>query len=328
MRKMSAWGAALLALTMLLFWPRAARAFSRVAIRDDAQILSPADVSSIQQTAQRLPFATTVWTTNTRFANRDAFIQAVNGLAGGDRVVIAVQPVQRWSHVATRQNTNLSATQLRQAQMAANAQFGSHAWGAGFTAALNSLGQNAAAGPANYPVNRGSLVNNGYMRSPQPASGGFRGIWILALIAGAIILFMAVARRVMGGGAMGGGMMGGGMMNRTPFGPGMNPGGYGYGPGYNQGGGVNPLVSGGLGALGGGLVGYELGKEAGESDAQNQGYQDTSAVGNQQDFGSGDAGGIVESDTGGSSAPDFGGGGGSDSGGGDFGGGDTGGTDF
>jgi len=86
-----------------------------------------------------------------------------------------------------------------------------------------------------------------------------------------------------------------------------------YGPGYNQGQGVNPLVAGGLGAAGGGLLGYELGKQAGEHEERER----------EQDQG-GDWGG---GDFGGGASGDFGGGG--DSGGGasgDFGGdGDSGG---
>ena len=86
-----------------------------------------------------------------------------------------------------------------------------------------------------------------------------------------------------------------------------------YGPGYNQGQGINPLVAGGLGAAGGGLLGYELGKEAGEHEERER----------EQDQG-GDWGG---GDFGGGASGDFGGGG--DSGGGasgDFGGdGDSGG---
>src|SRR6266700_4214935 len=80
-----------------------------------------------------------------------------------------------------------------------------------------------------------------------------------------------------------------------------------YGPGYNQGQGINPWVAGCLGAAGGGLIGYELGKEAGEREAGEQGQ-------------GGDFGGGSSGDFGGGSSGDFGGGGG----GGDFGGGSSG----
>jgi hypothetical protein len=108
---------------------------------------------------------------------------------------------------------------------------------------------------------------------------------------------------------------------RPGYGPGYDPAGYGrqmYGPGYPQQTGMSPWAAGGLGAVGGGLLGYELGRMAGEHEQQAQegdlmnpdstatldsgGYDPGMA-----DFGSFDAGGFS----------DFGG----DFGGGDFGGG-------
>ncbi len=41
-------------------------------------------------------------------------------------------------------------------------------------------------------------------------------------------------------------------------------------PGYPQQGGMNPWMAGGLGALGGGFLGYELGRRAGEQEPQSQ----------------------------------------------------------
>lgn len=45
-----------------------------------------------------------------------------------------------------------------------------------------------------------------------------------------------------------------------------------YGPGYPPQGGINPWVAGGLGAVGGGLLGYGLGRMAGEHEQQPQGH--------------------------------------------------------
>ena len=44
-----------------------------------------------------------------------------------------------------------------------------------------------------------------------------------------------------------------------------------YGPGYPQQSGMSPWAAGGLGAVGGGLLGYELGRMAGEHEPQAQG---------------------------------------------------------
>jgi hypothetical protein len=60
---------------------------------------------------------------------------------------------------------------------------------------------------------------------------------------------------------------------RAPYGPGYDPVGYNrpmYGPGYAPQSGMSPLAAGGLGALGGGLLGYELGQMVGEHEQQAQ----------------------------------------------------------
>jgi hypothetical protein len=107
---------------------------------------------------------------------------------------------------------------------------------------------------------------------------------------------------------------------RPAYGPGYNPAGYGrpmYGPGYPPQSGMSPWAAGGLGALGGGLLGYHLGQMAGEQSQQasegesaspdqmvplDQGGYDTGMV----DVGSPDGGGFADM--------------GADFGGGDFGG--------
>jgi hypothetical protein len=59
--------------------------------------------------------------------------------------------------------------------------------------------------------------------------------------------------------------------SRPAYGPGYDPAGYGrpmYGPGYPPQSGMSPWAAGGLGALGGGLLGYHLGQMAGEHEQQ------------------------------------------------------------
>ena len=61
--------------------------------------------------------------------------------------------------------------------------------------------------------------------------------------------------------------------SRPVYGPGYDSAGYGrpmYGPGYPQQSGMSPWAAGGLGAVGGGLLGYELGRMAGEHEQQAQ----------------------------------------------------------
>lgn len=151
------------------------------------------------------------------------------------------------------------------------------------------------------------------------------GISAFALVGGCLIgllilggLFFLITR--------GARRRGGGFFNRQPqyidpnYGQGYAPNydpNYGPGPGYQQRGGMNPWAAGGLGAAAGGLIGYELGKEAGEHEARrDEGYN------NGGNFGGGSSG-----DFGGGSSGDFGGGSGGDFGGGsggDFGGGSSG----
>jgi hypothetical protein len=69
-------------------------------------------------------------------------------------------------------------------------------------------------------------------------------------------------------------------------------------------GGLNPLVAGGLGAAAGGLIGYELGKAAGEHEAQHdQGGNYDDNAGN---FGGGSVGDFGDGDFGGGASGDFG----------------------
>jgi hypothetical protein len=108
---------------------------------------------------------------------------------------------------------------------------------------------------------------------------------------------------------------------RPAYGPGDDPAGYGrpmYGYGYPQQTGMSPWAAGGLGAIGGGLLGYQLGQMAGEHDQQHQ----ESDAGNPDQMATLDAGGydpgmadsVGAYEAGGFA--DFGG----DFGGGDFGG--------
>lgn len=108
---------------------------------------------------------------------------------------------------------------------------------------------------------------------------------------------------------------------RPANGPGYDPAGYGrpmYSPGYPQQPGMSPWAAGGLGAVGGGLLGYELGRMAGEHDQSLQegdaGNADHMATLGSEGYDPGMADSVGSYDAGGFA--DFGG----DFGGGDFGG--------
>jgi hypothetical protein len=330
MRKMQmallAFGAMLLLIgTLALGAP--ARANGLVHIQDDAKVLSAADQQQITAAAQSAPFAVTVWTT-TAYNTKTDFENAVRNMVGDDMVVLAVDPSQahRWSHISAKQNTGLTADAVNQAASQANAQFGNQAWGAGFASALNSL---AAAAPAG-----GTSGNPAPAQQPVPATapsggGGFGLLACLIPIVLIVLAFFFLRNRFGGNRAVRG------IAPNQPYYP-PQQGGYppqqgGYPPqqgGYyppQQGGGIGGnIASGGLGALAGGAIGYELGRHAGE----NQGGQAAAQPGYTPDFGGG-GGGIIDSSSGGSGADFGGGGGGADFGGGaSFGGGGGGGADF
>jgi len=112
--------------------------------------------------------------------------------------------------------------------------------------------------------------------------------------------------------------------SRPAYGPGYDPAGYGrpmYGPGYPQQMGMSPWAAGGLGAVGGGLLGDEVGRMAGEHDQQalegDAVNPDQMATLDSEGYDPGMADSVGSYDAGGFS--DFGG---------DFAGGDFGGTEM
>lgn len=292
-----------LGLLALLLTTRSALA-ADVVFHDDGNVLSASDRQSIQSAATHAPFSVVVDVANGGYVNnRKAFINGANAMLPRDGVVVAVDPVDHWSHVAATRNTGLSASATQQAESATQSDFAAGRYANGIVSAVQTLATAAPNG------NRSDSVSNGTSAIPLIVI-----VLILLIVTGGIV-FLFRRLRGAGGGYAGTGYAGPGPGYGGPGygGPGYGGPGYG-GPGYGGSGGMGNVAAGGLGALGGGVIGYELGKEAGERDQGgfNQGgYNDGSG---------GDQGGFVQSDDGGGNTPDFGGGGGGDSGGGGGGG--------
>ncbi len=320
----------------------AVQANANVQIQDDAKVLSAAAQNSIRQAAQNAPFAVTVWTSSSS-TTKAAFDQAVANRVSSDEVVFGVDPVHKWSHISARTNTGLTRALLDQAQVTANNSFGTGDWGGGFTAAINNL---AAAAPS-APVGSTGSTNPAPAGNPAGnGGGGFNlgvGVCLLPLLLLGVAAFFLRNRF---GGQRGiappmAGYPPNVGANYGPGQPGYGQPGYGqpgYGqPGYGQqGGGIGGnIAAGGLGALAGGAIGYEIGKN--QNQGANAGNYAGGNVGGGNFGGSNDPGGVIDSSAGSGNGPDFGGGssfgGGTDFGGSnapDFGGssGGGGGADF
>ena len=269
-------------------------------VRDDAGVLTAAERQTIHDAAVKAPFSLSVWTVKGGYAgNKAGFVSAADAMiTGNDMVVVAVDTVDKFSHVAAR-SSRLSSAAAAAAKSSANPYFAQGQWGAGVKEALSSLTGAAGSSANSAPV-------QGFSGAAAPTASQSSPPWV-----GLIILLVIGGAIAMGAMAL--------LRSRRRYVPGpqdsvgagyANGPGYGSGPGYGRGGvGMGGMLAGGaLGGIGGGLLGYELGKESGE---QQNGSND---VGN-ADFNQGQ-GGFAESDQGG---------GGADWGGGDFGGG---GSDF
>lgn len=295
-----------------------------VNINDRAGVL---DQSRVRSAASSLSYPVDIYTINNFSGSTSSFDQTAKGsVNSSNKIVIAIDTVHKHLTIVGGSSVSLTNNQYADARNAFANSFRSDSnYTSATVAALQSL-QGASSG--------------GALSVPGVNGGGFSWGSTLCcvglLVVAAFVLFGVLRRRRGGGGGLFGGGGGGGLFGRRPnYGPNYNQGGYpqNYGPnypgGYNQNQGMNPLAAGGLGAAAGGLVGYELGKQAGEHDERgDQGNfgsdQGGFGGGASGDFGGGDNNG------GGGASGDFGGGdnsgGGFGGGGGDFGGG--GGGDF
>src|SRR5439155_12314669 len=149
---------------MVIFglWPHLmAVADQNITFKDDAELFSVADRQAVQDASQQAPFGLLVWTANGGYSdNKAGFVQAADGLVAGDQVVVAVDPKDHWSHVAARQWTQLTASNMQDAQSSANASFANARWRDGIVGAVQSLKNAlfAVPGPGQAPPVGGRLL--------------------------------------------------------------------------------------------------------------------------------------------------------------------------
>lgn len=329
MNRIGRWLAVLaMALFAVMGLSRDARAGS-LQIRDEAQVLSPGDVTRLRSAVDAAPFdARLIFTID--YAEAQDLSQVVGSMVNRpDVVAVGVDPHHRHVEVHFGTGSGIPRAAWPAIERAGNAAFRNGQWEAGAAAIFRA---------ASDAVNPGAVEHAplSSARSPSFVSSGLFLLLGIAAIIGMVAFFFA-RRRPPYDGPGGGYPSSGGY----PYG---GPGGYGngpYGPTYpaSPAGGMGPLGGGLVGAGLGGLAGYELGKLEGEREERDRdigvdrgiGREDLGRddVGRDGDY---DAGGGGSSwDEGGNDPGDDGGGfdGGGDSGGGFDGGGDSGGgSDF
>ena len=263
-----------------------------IQIKDDAGIL---DGDQVRSTASQLSHPVSISTVRTFEGPKSDFIRNTEqALPGQDAIALGISVEQRYLAIVAGKQVGLSAEQIVQAREAFAQAYGGNAGAHGnYTAATlaaleslqASLGNGSADGRAN-PLQFVSRVLS------YPLT------WILLILAlTGISLF--VLRRLSGPRnamipAMGmpwqqspgpkdeygrcidpdSGSVSQRFGSPPSYGSGYDPNGYVgrpmYSPGFPPQGGMNPWMAGGLGALGGGFLGYELGRMAGEKEQQPQ----------------------------------------------------------
>ncbi|MFN2478209.1 MAG: hypothetical protein ABR615_03435 [Pseudonocardiaceae bacterium] len=221
---------------------------STVQIQDDAHVLN---ATVVQNEAATLPVGVYIWATTQDAASKSTFDTDVrNKVNSTFPIVIGIntqsrhESIQIGSQARVPQSTAVAAESNASSAFLASMQ-SSHDYTTAVTAALGKLRTGLVG------ANRGRVP--GRQAAPHSSGGGtFIGIlFIIGLIVVSVIL---IRRRRGSGGRMGPPLMGSGPPPMDSYG--------GYGPGYRSG--MSPGAAGAMGAVGGGLLGYELGKMQGE----------------------------------------------------------------
>jgi hypothetical protein len=261
-------------------------------IKDDAGVL---DRGKVRSTASHLSHPVSISTVRTFEGPKSDFVRNTEqSLTGQDAIALGISVEQRYLAIVAGKHVGLRAEQIAQAREAFAQAYGGNAgangnYTAATLAALESLQASLGNGGADGIANPLQLVGR-VLSNPLT--------WLLLILAlTGISLF--VLRRLSGPRNAMNPVMG--MPWQRSSGPkdeygrsidpdtgyvskrygsppsyvsGYDPNGYVgrpmYNPGYPPQGGMNPWMAGGLGALGGGFLGYELGRMAGEKEQQPQ----------------------------------------------------------
>jgi hypothetical protein len=276
---------------------------STVQIQDDAHVLN---ATVVQNDASRLPVGVYIWATTQDAASKSAFDTDVkNKVSATFPIVLGINTQSRHETIQIGAQAGIPQNVALVAESNANRAFvdtmhNSQDYTAAVTAALDNLRTTIAA------AHRGHAP-------AQPVVRHSVGIGLLPiiLVLGAIVAVIVLLRR-RGRSGFGRSMPGSGnppppMGSYPDYGPSYGPS---YGQPYRSGMGAG--TAGAIGAVGGGLLGYELGKMQGEQEqfrqdemmhdrergAYDSGDQGDWVVGQDSDFG-GDVGGGTN-DSGGS----------------------------
>jgi hypothetical protein len=254
------WSAPIAALVALLIAAAPAWA-STVQIQDDAHVLN---ATVVQDKAATLPVGMYIWTTTQDAASKSAFDTDVrNKVSATFPIVMGINTQSRHESIQIGSRAGISRDAAVAVESSANSAFvasmqSNHDYTAAVTAALDSLRSGlAGASRARAPVRP----------APAHSSGGGAGVLLILLLIGAIVVVaILVGRRRRSGSRMQGPSTFGGSPPPDPYRgsyPDSGPYGGPYGPPpYRSGMGAG--AAGAIGAVGGGLLGYELGKMHGE----------------------------------------------------------------
>lgn len=280
---------ALFTVCSLVAFSASAALADSVEIYDDSHVLNTSQVSS---DASSLSDPIRIYTTSDYANSNSTFDQVTKQKINTTHtLVIAINTVSRHLAIVGGSSVGLSSSQYQDAVNAFTSHFSSGGYTGATIAAIDSL--------------KSALKGSGF---GSTLLGALCCVGLLLIVGVSVFGFV---RRRRGG-------------NVAYNAPNPNFGAPNYGPGAYpppQQGGVNPWVAGGLGAAGGGFVGYELGKMEGEREArremEGQGYYGGGNFGDAGGFGGGASGNF------GGGGDNFGGGnfGGDNFGGGNFGGG-------
>jgi hypothetical protein len=223
-----------------------------VQIQDDAHVLN---ATAVQNEAATLPVGVYIWATTQDADSKSAFDTDVRSKVNATfPIVIGINTQSRHETIQIGSHAGLSQSAARATESSATRAFlaairSSHDYTAAVTAAVDNLRSGFTG------VHRGG---GPVQRVPAQSSGFGLGLLLILLLLGAIVAVALLAfrrrRSRMGPPSA--------FTGPPPMGPYPD-----YGDPYSRGpyrSGMSPGAAGALGAAGGGLLGYELGKMSGE----------------------------------------------------------------